>query len=36
VVEVLALPPEDAADYIETHDPLQAGIVRLARAMALI
>lgn len=36
VVEVLALPPEDAADYIEEHDPLQAAVVRLARAMALV
>lgn len=36
VVEVLALPPADAAGYIEQHDPLQAAVVRLAQAMALV
>lgn len=36
VVEVLALPPAEAADYIEDHDPLHADVVRLAHAMALV
>jgi 8-oxo-dGTP diphosphatase len=36
VVEVLTLPPADAANYIEDHDPLHADVVRLAHAMALI
>lgn len=36
VVEVLALPPEQAAVRLEEHDPIQAGIVRHARAMGLL
>jgi len=36
VVEVLTLPPAEAAEYIEVHDPAHADVVRLARAMALI
>jgi 8-oxo-dGTP diphosphatase len=36
VVEVLALPPADAADYIEEHDRVHADVVRLAREMRLI
>ena len=36
VVEVLTLSVPDAADYLEQHDPMHAGVVRLARAMALI
>lgn len=36
VVEVLTLPPVEAASYVEQHDPLHADVIRLARAMALI
>jgi 8-oxo-dGTP diphosphatase len=36
IVEVLALEPGDAADYIERHDPAHADVVRLADAMGLI
>ena len=36
VVEVMTLPPEQAAGYLEEYDPLQADVVRLARAMELI
>ncbi len=36
VVEVLTLPPADAADYIEEHDPVHADVVRLAQEMRLI
>lgn len=36
VVEVLALPPAQAATYIGEHDPIQADVVRLAQAMRLI
>jgi 8-oxo-dGTP diphosphatase len=36
VVEVLTLPPADAAAYLGEFDPLQADVVRLAQAMALI
>lgn len=34
VVEVLALPPDPAADYLAHYDPQHADIVRLACAMA--
>lgn len=36
VVDVLTLPPREAADYLEVHDPLHADVVRLALAMGLI
>jgi 8-oxo-dGTP diphosphatase len=36
VVEVLALAPAQAADYLAGHDPLHADVVRLASAMGLI
>jgi 8-oxo-dGTP diphosphatase len=36
VVEVMALSPTRAADYIAEHDPLHADVVRLADAMGLI
>lgn len=36
VVEVLTLPPAEAADYIEEHDQEHADVVRLAQAMALV
>jgi 8-oxo-dGTP diphosphatase len=36
VVEVLALPPQQAADYIADHDPLHAEVLRLAEAMGVI
>jgi 8-oxo-dGTP diphosphatase len=36
VVEVLTLPPAEAAAYLAEFDPLQADVVRLAGAMALI
>jgi 8-oxo-dGTP diphosphatase len=36
VVEVLVLPPDDAAAYIEVHDPMHADVVRLAQAMRLL
>ncbi len=36
VVEVLALPAAEAAGFIEEHDPMHAGVVRLADAMGLI
>lgn len=36
VVEVLALPPDEAAAYLEVHDPMHADVVRLARAMRLV
>ncbi|MBA2445600.1 MAG: NUDIX domain-containing protein [Nocardioidaceae bacterium] len=36
IVEVLTLPPMEAADYIEPHDPLHAHVVRLALAMGRI
>lgn len=36
VIEVRALPPAEAAAYIEVHDPMHADVVRLARAMRLI
>jgi 8-oxo-dGTP diphosphatase len=36
VVEVLTLPPAQAADYIEEHDQLHADVVRLAQAMDLV
>jgi 8-oxo-dGTP diphosphatase len=36
VVEVLTLPPADAADYLEEHDQLHADVVRLAQAMNLV
>jgi 8-oxo-dGTP diphosphatase len=35
VVEVSALPPPRAADYLAEHDPMHADVVRLARAMGL-
>jgi 8-oxo-dGTP diphosphatase len=36
VVEVLALPPSDAAGYLDVHDPLHADVVRLAIAMSRV
>ncbi|ACQ78902.1 NUDIX hydrolase [Beutenbergia cavernae DSM 12333] len=36
VVEVLTLPPHEATDYLEVHDPVHAAIVRLAGAMGLL
>ena len=33
VVEVLALPPSEAAEYLALHDPLHADVLRLAIAM---
>lgn len=36
VVEVMTLPAAQAADFVEEHDPLHAGVVRLADAMGLI
>lgn len=36
VVEVLTLPPAEAASYIDIHDPIHADVVRLAHAMALV
>lgn len=36
VVEVLALPPTDAADYLEAYDPVHADVLRHAQAMGLL
>jgi 8-oxo-dGTP diphosphatase len=36
VVEVLALPPEEAAAHLAEHDAIHADIVRHARAMGLV
>jgi 8-oxo-dGTP diphosphatase len=36
VVQVLTLPPAEAADYLNEHDPLHAAVVRLAQAMGLV
>lgn len=36
VVEVLTLPPAEAANYIEEHDQHHADVVRLAQAMDLV
>jgi 8-oxo-dGTP diphosphatase len=36
VVEVLALPPAEAADWLQVHDQVCADVVRLAAAMDLI
>lgn len=33
VVDVLVLPPADAADYLEVHDPIHADVIRLAIAL---
>jgi len=35
VVEVLALPPLPAADYLQVHDPIQADVLRHAHSMGL-
>ena len=35
VVEVLGLPPADAAAWLEAHDPVHADVVRLALASGL-
>jgi hypothetical protein len=35
VVEVLTLPPDVAADWLEVHDPVHADLVRLAVARGL-
>jgi len=35
VVEVRQLPPEQAAAYLEHHDPMHADVIRLAQAMGL-
>lgn len=35
VVEVLTLPPDLAAEFIEVHDPVHADVLRLAHAMGL-
>jgi 8-oxo-dGTP diphosphatase len=36
VVEVLTLPPVEAADYLEAHDRFQADVLRHAVAMGLV
>jgi 8-oxo-dGTP diphosphatase len=36
VVEVLTLPPAEAADFLADHDPHHADVVRLAAAMSLL
>jgi hypothetical protein len=36
VIEVRAMAPEPAADYIAEHDPVLADVLRLAGAMRLI
>ena len=36
VVEVLALPPTEAADFLGSHDQSHADVVRLAYAMNLL
>ena len=36
VVEVLTLPPDDAADWLEVHDPVHAEVVRLAVCLDLV
>ena len=36
VIEVLALPPTEAAAWLAVHDPGHADVVRLAQAMGLI
>jgi len=36
VLEVLALDPEPAADWLDDHDPVCADVVRLALAMGLL
>lgn len=36
VVEVLTLPPDAAAEYLERHDPVHADVLRHAEAMGLI
>lgn len=36
VVEVLTLPPAQAADYLEVHDPVHSDVLRHAQAMGLL
>ncbi len=36
VVEVLTLPPTQAADYLEVHDPIHADVLRHAQAIGLL
>ena len=36
VVEVLTLPPDGAADWLEVHDPVHAEVVRLAIDLGLL
>lgn len=36
VVEVLALPPEAAAEYLDADDPIHADVVRHAQALGLL
>lgn len=36
IVEVLILPPAEAADYIAEHDPVHADVLRHAEAMGLV
>jgi hypothetical protein len=36
VVEVLTLPPDAAADWLEVHDPVHAEVVRLAIDLGLL
>jgi 8-oxo-dGTP diphosphatase len=36
VVEVLTLPPAEAADYLEVHDRVHADVLRHAVAMGLV
>lgn len=36
VVEVLTLPADEAAEYLETHDPIHADVLRHAAAMGLV
>ena len=36
IVEVLTLPPEQAVQYIEAHDPMQAEVLRHAIAMGAL
>jgi 8-oxo-dGTP diphosphatase len=36
VVEVLTLPADEAAEYLEAHDPIHADVLRHAAAMGLV
>jgi 8-oxo-dGTP diphosphatase len=36
VIQVLTMPPAKAADYVGSHDPLHADVIRLAIALDLI